>query len=923
MPNRRVYELAKDLGYDRQELVTKINDLGLSFSVANFMTKLTDDEISELQGALETAEAVEETAADGPEEAEAAAVTAAPVVRRRKGKASQQDESSDGEEAAGIDGVRVRRRKVSRSTLQEDIEAQVASAPAAEIESAAAEEAEVVEEPESVDVAEVESSAGPAEAEVEAQQVAEVEDTVEAAEVDEQDASAAVEDDVEAVVEAPAETDEVAEESTEAEVEAVAAEEEAPEAVVAPPQPASSEGKRRKSRSGAKKGGAQVLGQIDTSVVLDRLSAEGKDFSPGPSRKRRSKSKSSRKGRTKRVVEGRDLYGSKQRRKKRRSRNRKAPQKTQITEAAEHKRVIRIEDVISVGDLAHEMGVKAGEVAMKLVEMGMMATVNTLLDFETAQLTSDEFGYTVENVAFDISNFYDTSPDPDDSLLPRPPVVTVMGHVDHGKTSLLDAIRASDVTGGEAGGITQHIGAYTVDTGEQRVTFVDTPGHEAFTELRARGAKVTDIVVLVIAADDGVMPQTVEAINHARDAGVPIIVAINKVDKPTANADRIRQALTEYQLVPEEWGGTTLFAEVSALERINIDGLIEMIALQAELEELTANPDRDAQGVIIEAELDVGRGPVATALVQRGTLRQGDIIVSGQHYGRVRTMHGNQGKALETAGPSVPVEITGLSGIPEAGEPFFVVEDERDAKRITENVAEQRRKEVMASRAKEVTGSLEDLSKMIRQGQMKELKTVIKGDVQGSVEALKEAFSKVGNDEVRVKVIHAAVGGITESDINLAASSETGAIIVGFNVRPDTRATEVAEKYGVKVVTHNVIYDAIDQIRQVLEGLLSPIVEERVIGKAEVRETFSAPKIGTIAGCYVTNGFVRRNAPARVIRNGVVIYESSVNSLRRFKDDVTEVKDGFECGLSITNFNDIKVGDVVEAYEHQEVAATL
>ena len=601
--------------------------------------------------------------------------------------------------------------------------------------------------------------------------------------------------------------------------------------------------------------------------------------------------------------------------------SRQQQKKTEITTAAEHKRVVRIEDAVTVGELGKQMGVKASMLALKLMELGLKATVNTTLDFETASLIAQEFDHKVENVAFDITQFYDTSEDAHETLSGRPPIVTVMGHVDHGKTSLLDAIRRSTVTSTEAGGITQHIGAYTVETeAGGMITFLDTPGHEAFTALRARGAQATDIVVLVVAADDGVMPQTVEAINHSRDADVPIIVAVNKIDKPSANPDRVKQALVEYSLVPESWGGDTQFVEVSALKGMNIDDLIEAIALRAEIEEFRARADRDAQGLVIESQLDVGRGPIATVLVQRGTLKQGDIVVVGEHYGRVRTMADHRGSAIDMAGPSVPAEITGLSGVPEAGEPFFVVVDERDAKKITDNVAEQHRQRRMAALSK---SGMDKLREVLLNSDHKKLKVIIKGDVQGSLEALKNAFAKVGNDEVSVEVIHAAVGGVTENDVNLAASSEDAVVIVGFNVRADNRAVEVAEKYDVQVMSYNIIYDAIDSIRALVEGMLSPVEQEKSLGQAEVRETFHAPKVGTIAGCYVTQGTLRRNAPARLYRDGRLIYESRLASLRRFKENVTEVKSGFECGTSMEHFNDIKVGDIIEAYEVIEVAATL
>ena len=690
-----------------------------------------------------------------------------------------------------------------------------------------------------------------------------------------------------------------------------------------------------KAKAEASRGGAKVLGRIDLGTIEDRIGE--RQFKPASERNERDGGGGrNTRGRPdkapgRQTFNRNDLYGGRGRGNKRNKKNKgrdrrgEKPKKTEITVAAEHKRVIKMEDAITVGDLGRQMGVKAGHLALKLMQMGVPAMVNTTLDFETASLVAEEFNHTVENVAFDIEKFYDTTPDAEDTLKPRPAVVTVMGHVDHGKTSLLDAIRATSVTSGEAGGITQHIGAYTVETESgETVTFLDTPGHEAFTALRARGAQATDIVVLVIAADDGVMPQTVEAINHSRDAGVPIIVAINKIDKPAANPDRIKTALSEYELLPTDWGGSTEYALVSALQGQGIDELVEIILLTAEVEELKARPDRDAQGLVIESQLDVGRGPLATVLVQRGTLAVGDIVVIGEHSGRVRTMADHRGTSMEVAGPSVPVEITGLSGVPDAGEPFFVVEDDKDARRITAHVAEAHRKERMAALSKSGMDKLLDLLRPDANLEHKKLKLIVKADVQGSIEALEQAFQKIGNDEVSVEVIHSAVGGVTENDVNLAASSSDSAVaIIGFNVRPDPRAAEVAEKYGIQIFSYNIIYDAIDTIRDLLTGMLKPLEQEEVLGRAEVRETFSAPKVGTIAGCYVTDGLLRRNAKARLLRNGAVIYTSTLGSLRRFKDDVREVKSGFECGTSLENYNDIKVGDIIEAFEIKEVAATL
>ena len=881
MANRRVQEVAKELEVDRQELVSKINELELGFSVNNYMSRLSPDEVERVKDALED-EVPENDGVDGGAEA---VNDIGPTVIRRGGEDEEEEAAEAEAEAKGDEAAE--EEETSTESKDEDDDVQAEPDPQEQQPDVeAADEAERVEAKDAADP-EVEET-----------------DTGQAAETQDQEAEAE---------EQP--TDEDDKQQTAEQVEDVTeAEEKKQEAA--------------KSLKPQEDDDAKVVGQIDQDVVLDRLSSEGKDFKKEKEEKKKKDKKSKKQKKSgKRVVEGNELYDGKSRPKNRRNKQNKnkssKPQQPEITEAAEHKRVIEMEDVISVGDLAHEMGKKAGELAMTLLENGMQANVNTMLDYETAALVADEYGYSVENVAFDIENFLDTSDDSEEDLEARPPVVTVMGHVDHGKTSLLDAIRKSDVTAEEEGGITQHIGAYMVNTGSSKLTFIDTPGHKAFTQLRARGAQVTDLVILVIAADDGVMPQTVEAINHARDAGVPIIVALNKMDLPQANPDRAKQALTEYELIPEEWGGTTLFVEVSALEEDGIDDLLETISLQAELEELNANPQRDGRGVVIESELDKGRGPVATVLVQEGTLHRGDIMVSGQHYGHVRTMHDYRGNRVEEAGPSLPVEVTGLSGVPEAGEPWFVVETEDDAQEVSDHVEEQRRKEDMASRAKEASGSLEDISKMIQQGDLKELNVIIKGDVQGSVEALKEAFEQIGNEEAQANVIHAGVGAITENDVNLAASSEEATVLVGFNVRPDSRAAELAEEFGIKILTHSVIYDAIDQVRNILEGLLEPDLEERVLGRAEVREVFSTPNAGNVAGCYVEEGVVKRNAQARLLRDNQIVTDTEIASLKRFQEDVKEVQTNYECGIGLAGYNDIKIGDVIEVYHYVEVRATL
>ena len=598
----------------------------------------------------------------------------------------------------------------------------------------------------------------------------------------------------------------------------------------------------------------------------------------------------------------------------------KEQKKTEITTPRASKRVVRISEVITVGDLAKAMGVKAGEIIKKLMDSGMMATINHVLDFDTASLIASEFEYNVENVAFDAESVLEVEHEgqADENMQPRPPVVTIMGHVDHGKTSLLDAIRRTNVTAQEAGGITQHIGAYSVEVHGKQVTFLDTPGHEAFTAMRARGAKITDIVVLVVAADDGVMPQTVEAINHARAANVPIIVAINKIDKPEANVERIKQNLTDYGLVAEDWGGDTICVPVSAKTKEAIPQLLEMLLLQADVLELKARPDKLARGTIVEAKLDRGRGPVATVLVQEGTLKVGDPFVCGGNYGRVRAMMDDKGRKVDIGGPSMPVEILGLQGIPEAGNSFVAVTDEATARQVAEH---RRGKQREATLVKTAKVSLEDLYQQIQAGDIKELRVVIKADVQGSVEALSEALSRLSTDEVRLNVLHASVGGITESDVLLASASN--AVVIGFNVRPESKATEVAEREGVDVRLYTVIYDALNDVRDAMEGLLEPMVREKTVGRAEVRQVFNVPSFGTIAGSFVLDGKVARNAAARLVRDHVVVYTGKITSLRRFKEDAREVQSGYECGIGLENYQDIKAGDLIEAYEAERVARRL
>ena len=595
---------------------------------------------------------------------------------------------------------------------------------------------------------------------------------------------------------------------------------------------------------------------------------------------------------------------------------------TELTTPRASKRVVKMEEAISVGELARQMSLKSGEIIAKLMQLGVMATINQMIDQDTATIVAEDFGFTLESTEFKEGDIFGAEPaeDPAD-MVPRPPVVTVMGHVDHGKTSLLDSIRSASVAAREAGGITQHIGAYSVTLADGRkITFIDTPGHAAFTSMRARGAQVTDIVILVVAADDGVMPQTIEAINHAKAAGVPIVVAVNKVDKPDAQPDRVKQQLTEHGLQPEEWGGETMFFGVSALKKTGIAELLEGVLLQAEVKELKSNPKRRARGTIIEARQDRGRGTVATVLVQSGTLRLGDIFVSGPESGRIRSMLDFNGAAVEEAGPSMPVEITGLSGVPSAGDDLMVVESESDAREIAANRAAKKLAKEQRALA---TGpiSLEEFAKRAQNVAAAELNVILKADVHGSVEAVEASLEKLSTDKVKVRVLHAAVGGVNESDIQLAIASK--AIVIGFGVRGEPRALQDAENIGVQVRFYRIIYELIDDVKKAMAGLLAPIKQEARLGRVEVRETFMVPKIGAIAGSYVVEGVVKRGANVRLVRDSRVIHEGKMSSLRRFKDDVREVQAGYECGIGIENYNDVKVGDIFEVYEIKEIAATL
>ncbi len=588
-----------------------------------------------------------------------------------------------------------------------------------------------------------------------------------------------------------------------------------------------------------------------------------------------------------------------------------------VSTAAPRKKDIRFREGTTVKEFAELIGQKVNDIIRSLMDLGQMATLNQPLDADAAQLIAENFGIKIEPVAVETeATIIAGAVDDEESLKSRSPVVTVMGHVDHGKTSLLDVIRKTRVTEGEAGGITQHIGAYRVPIKDRYITFLDTPGHAAFTAMRARGANLTDIVILVVAADDGVMPQTIEAIDHSRAADVPIVVAINKVDKPEANPDKVKAELAEYGLTPEEWGGNTIFCEVSAKENTGIEQMLEMVLLQADVLELKANPDRPASGTVIEARLDRGRGPVATMLVQTGTLKTGDVVLTGTMFGKVKTLNNDTGTKIDSAGPSVPVEVMGISGVPSAGDPFVVLDDERKARQIAMSREEKQKAKEMLHKPKL---SLEDLFSQIQKGEVQDLNILVKGDVHGSVEAVQNSLLEITHPEVKVNIIHALTGGITESDVMLAKASN--AIIIGFNVRPELKARHLAEREGVDIRLYNVIYKAVDDIKQALEGMLAPTLVEKVLGRAEVRQTFQVSRLGVIAGSYVLDGIISRKCSGiRVIRDNVVIYDGKLGSLKRFNDDAKEVNTGYECGITIENFNDIKVGDILENYIIESVA---
>ncbi len=902
----RVHELAKELGMRNNELLNVLKSLG--YEVTNHMSVVDETQARRVKAHLSGEEpapqgVVTEKRIDRPVAGKSV------VIRRRSRKQEEAPEAAEKKEAAEAPAeqkptVVIRRRPAAGAEApapeQKPAEVEAPAAASTEVEQPAA-----AAEPEQPKAPAVEAQ--PAEVPVKEEQPAAAEAQPEQP----------VAEETPAAVEKPAPVAEPA-----------AAEAAQPQQAAAP-------------RPGSKITFEQARILDKPRIPLDQLrtSAAVPQTTPrdGEEEDRRAGGPGARKGKTKagglrrRVVTKRDFKGGGfgddefdvirgGGRKRKGDRRRREAMKTEITTPKAIKRKIRISDAITVGDLAHNMGVKAGELTKRLMELGVMATINQGIDVDTAAIIAAEYGYEIENVSFQVEDVLEAQQEPADptKLAVRSPVVTVMGHVDHGKTSLLDAIRSADVASGEAGGITQHIGAYQAHTEKGVVTFIDTPGHEAFTAMRARGAQVTDIAIIVVAANDGVMPQTIEAISHAKEAGVPIIVAVNKVDLPEANPDKVKQQLTEYGLVPEEWGGETIFENVSAKARTGISNLLDSILLQAEVLELRADATKLATGVVIESRLDKGRGPVATLLVQDGNMQVGSYVVAGKSYGRVRAMLDDHGKQIPEAGPSLPIEVLGLSEVPPAGERFHVVKDEKTAKQVAEHRAMKEREIEMARTSKV---SLEDLYKQIKEGETQELRLIIKADVQGSIEALKDSFVKLSTDEVKVRIIHTGVGAVSESDVMLASASN--AVVICFNTRPDGKSTRLAEQEGVDLEAFTIIYEAVDAIRKAMEGMLAPEEREVVLGRAEVRQTFVVTRSGTIAGCMVTDGKVTRTGQARLLRDGTIVYTGKIGSLRRVKDDVREVQSGFECGISLDGYNDIKVGDVIEVFEVEQVARSL
>ncbi|MBR9979850.1 MAG: translation initiation factor IF-2 [Desulfatitalea sp.] len=928
-PKKRVYELARELNMTNKELLEKISSLDLGLN--SHMSALDETHEAKIRQLIQ----------GGPEPSLEEKRVKPTVIRRRRkavdatAEAPSPDEADESAEAAAEEDAAVE-VEAPAETPAADKQAAAPESAAPEVEAPPAETPKPKKKSESAVVIAPPPSPPVPETPVPDVDEPEPEQPEAAAEAPPAEAS---ETPLEALsTEADASSPETAEPSQ-------------PSAISAEPstepttkeEPPKTKAKKKKKESAAKiiklperppvvaPVVAPVEAEPEVPAPVETIAAPVDPQADRPKKKSKKKTEVEEEGqdkkflkkkisfRKKEVVEGADLYSDRAKPRKGRKGGKAkalpATQKTQITTAKAIKRRVRIDDTIVLSDLAKRMGIKAGEMIARLMSNDVMVTVNQTIDFDTAALVAAEFNYEVERAAFEEETILQTAqPDDPDTLAHRPPVVTIMGHVDHGKTSLLDVIRKSRVTAGEAGGITQHIGAYLVSTEKGDIAFLDTPGHEAFSAMRSRGAHVTDIVILVVAADDGVMPQTVEAINHAKAAKVPVIVAVNKMDKPDANPDRVQRQLAELGITPEAWGGDAIFVHVSAKQESGIDELMEMILLQAELLELKANPNKLAAGHVVEAKLDSGRGPVATVLVKEGTLRAGDAVVCGVHHGKVRALLDDRGRKVDEAGPSHPVEIIGLSGVPMAGDEMVALKDEKDAKQVSQHRLQKYRAKELAKTSRL---SLDKLFERMQEGEVKELNLIIKADVDGSMEAIRESLLKLSNEEVAINVMHAATGTITESDISLAAVSE--AIIIGFNVRPNPKVQEMANEENVDIRYHNIIYNVIKEIKDAIVGLMKSTFEERFLGRADVREVFHVPKVGAIAGCYVTDGKIERGRPTRLIRDGIVIYNGKNSSLRRFKDDAKEVQSGYECGIGLENFNDVKVGDVIESYYMEEI----
>ena len=884
MAKMRVYELARDLNLKNKDLLSKLNEMDIE--VGSHMSSLDDETVAKVRSFLH-----------GPREETIEITRIKPTVIRRRRKRVQPQEIEP--EIATASTVTAEAEASSKTAEAVETNEVPADKPDMVVDETVKTKAPTPEAPEKDIEKEKATAAEPEKVEIDTATEEPIQIEKAKQKVAKPPKKKAKAKDAAKIIKLP--TTPVKEKLQEAKA-PTPKEEPATVTKLEPAKPAAQMDTPVKETAGKRK---KKLRKKQEEVELDR-----KFFKKKISFKKKS------------IIEGKDLYagGGRGRKGRKGAKNKAATkgQSTIITTPKAIKRRVKIDETIVLSELAKRMGIKASEMIAKLMGLGVMATVNQTIDFDTATLVAAEFNFDVERAAFEEETILKVETDDPDKLIPRPPVVTIMGHVDHGKTSLLDAIRKTRITEGEAGGITQHIGAYYVTTSKGQVVFLDTPGHEAFTAMRARGATITDIVVLVVAADDGVMPQTVEAINHAKASDVPIIVACNKIDKANAEPDKVYRQLAELGLAPEDWGGETIFVNVSAKNNTGIDDLLEMILLQAELLELKANPDKLAVGRVVEAKIDAGRGPVATILVQEGTLRNGDPVVCGIYHGKVRAMLNDRGAKMTDAGPSIPVELIGLSGVPMAGDEFIALSDEKDAKQVSLHRMQKQRSRELARSSRM---SLEGLFEKMKEGQVKELNLIIKADVDGSIEALRDSLTKLSNEEVKINIVHSATGTISESDVSLAAVSD--AIIIGFNVRPNTKVQEMASEENVDMRFHNVIYSVIKEIKDAIVGMMESTFEERIIGRAEVRQVFHIPKIGAIAGCNVAEGKVERGKNVRLLRDGVIKYEGKISSLRRYQDDVKEVQSGYECGIGIENYNDIKEGDTIDCYYLEEIKPQL